>query len=256
MIISIRFRTVFTWLIAMALAPAAMHAGLIHRYSFNETGTAITATKDSVGSVDGRLKGSASVADGKLTLKNDESSTSNSEKLSYVEFASSILPTNATSTSLVMWFMAKDTGPFARLLDIGEKEGAEGRAFIYFTPRTADDQSRAAITATDVAGRVPLDNARLDDGKPHMVAIVIDGNAKKMHVFIDGKEPKPAEDLGENTLDKVRPVGNLIGKSSFDNDPGLSATIDEFRVYDNALSPDDVTAINKAGPDALPAAAK
>jgi len=123
-----------------------------------------------------------------------------------------------------MWFMAKDTGPFARLLDIGEKEGAEGRAFIYFTPRTADDQSRAAITATDWLVRVPLDNARLDDGKPHMVAIVIDRQRERKCMFSStAKNPSRPRIWVKNTLDKVRPVGNLIGKSSFDNDPGLSA---------------------------------
>jgi hypothetical protein len=57
-------------------------------------------------------------------------------------------------------------------------------------------------------------------------------------------------------LDKIRPVQNFIGKSSFDNDSGLGAAIDEFRVYDNALSPDEIAAVNKAGPDALPAAGK
>jgi hypothetical protein len=73
---------------------------------------------------------------------------------------------------------------------------------------------------------------------------------------VDGKEPKPAEDLNDNTLDKVRPVQNWIGRSSFDHDPGLTATIDELRVYDNALTADDVAAAQKAGPDNLPAAAK
>ena len=251
---NIQIHRPFIGLIVMSLLSATAQAGLIHRYSFKETGAGVTVAKDSVGSIAGKLKGTgASIADGKLVLKNDASSSSGDDKVAYVEFASSLIPKNPTSVSFVFWFTAKDIGGFARLLNIGDKEGSEGRAFIYYTPRTADDQSRAAISATDVGGRVPLDNDRLDDGKPHMVAIVIDGAAKKMHVFIDGKEPHPAEDLGENTLDKIRPVQNYIGRSSFDNDPGLSATIDEFRVYDNALTLDDVTAMVKAGADALPA---
>jgi len=56
-------------------------------------------------------------------------------------------------------------------------------------------------------------------------------------VFVDGKEPNPPADLGDNTLDKVKPVENWLGKSSFSADPGLSAAIDEFRVYDQALTP-------------------
>ncbi len=240
----------------VALVPLLAQAGLIHRYSFNDTGTNIVAAKDSAGSVDGKLHGAASIAQGKLTLKNDYEGTSADPKLAYLEFASPVLPKNGTSASVVVWFTAKDTGGFSRLFNFSDKEGGEGRAFFYFTPRTPDDQSRAGISATDTGGRVPIDNDRLDDGKPHVVAVVIDGQAKKMHVFIDGVEPKPAEDLGENTLDKVRPVDNFIGKSSFESDPGLSATIDEFRVYDAALGSKEIAAIIKAGPEALPPAEK
>ena len=35
----------------------------------------------------------------------------------------------------------------------------------------------------------------------------------------------------------------------FDADPGLIASIDEFRVYDDALSADEISAVKDAGPD-------
>jgi hypothetical protein len=219
-------------------------AVLIHRYSFND-GTA----KDSVGKIDGKLKGAASIADGKLVLKNEDKNSDDAQ-LSYLEFSDAILP-KAGSVTIMAWFTTSDAGNFSRILNIGDKDGADGEAFIYFTPRNGDDLSRAAITATDAASKTFQDNDRLDDGKPHMVALVIDGDAKKLHVFIDGKEPKPAEDLGDNTLDKVRQVNNWLGRSSFDADPGLSGSIDEFRVYDNALTADEAAAAFKAGPDSL-----
>lgn len=230
------------------LSSATASAGLIHRYSFDKE-----TVKDSAGNVDGALKGKgATIANGKLALKNEANASGDS--ISHVAFSAPLFPKDSTSGSLVIWFTAKDVGQYSRLIDIGDSEGGEGRAFIYVTPRNADDQARAAVTATDVSGRIFVDNDRLDDDKPHMMAIVFDGTAKKLHVFIDGKEPKPAEDLGENTLDKVRQAHSYLGRSSFDADPGLSASIDEFRVYDNALKPDEITAIQKAGPDALPAA--
>jgi hypothetical protein len=249
---SVRFSfhlRVFISLLVVGLFTAAANAGLIHRYSFND-GTA----KDSVGNVDGNLKGAASVSGGKLVLDNADKN-SDDEALSYVEFASSVLP-KGDSVSLVVWFSGKDVGSFARILNIGDKDGAEGRAFIYLTPRNADDQARAAITATDAAGKTAIDTDRLDDGNIHMVAVVIDGAAKKLHLFVDGKEPAAAQDLGDNTLDKVHAVHNWIGRSAYDQDAGLSGSIDEFRVYDTALSLDEAAAIFKAGADALPAAGK
>src|SRR5690242_7724637 len=63
------------WLALLTSATVAQ-ADLIHRYSFNEPATKTDGgmvTKDSVGKVDAKLKGDgASVADGKLVLKNDE----------------------------------------------------------------------------------------------------------------------------------------------------------------------------------------
>ncbi len=233
---------------ATALITTAANGVIIHRYSFND-GTA----KDSVGNVDGKLKGAASIADGKLVLKNEDK-TSDDAQLSYLEFAGPILPKSG-SVTIMAWFTASEAGNYSRIVNIGDKEDTGGRAFIYFTPRNGDDLSRAGISATDAAAKTSQDNDRLDDGKPHMVALVIDGDAKKLHVFIDGKEPKPAEDLGDNTLDKVRQVNNWLGRSSFDADAGLSGSIDEFRVYDNALTADEAQAAFKAGPDSTEAPA-
>jgi two-component system, NtrC family, sensor kinase len=248
MTVGFLFRRAVLIAAATALFTTTANAVITHRYSFND-GTA----KDSVGKVDGNLKGAASITDGKLVLKNDDK-TSDDSQLSYLEFAGPILPKTGSCT-IMAWFTASEAGNFGRIVNIGDKEDAEGRAFIYFTPRNGDDLSRAAVTATDAASKTYQDNDRLDDGKPHMIALVIDGTAKKLHVFIDGKEPKPAEDLGDNTLDKVRQVNNWIGRSSFDTDAGLSASIDEFRVYDNALTADEAQAAFKAGPDSAEAAA-
>jgi hypothetical protein len=228
-------------------------AELIHRYSF--TGEAAgDGLKDSVGKVNAKLYGDAKLADGKLVLKNQDK-TSDDSQLSYLEFTAPILPKSG-SVSIVAWFTATpDAGSYGRVFNFGAKEGAAGSAFFYFTAHNAEDNSRAGITATDAASKTYQDNDRLDDGKPHMVAVVVDGTAKKLHVFIDGKEPKPAEDLGDNTLDQVKQVNNWIGRSSFDQDSGFTGSIDEFRVYDNALTTDDAAAAFKAGPDALPTAA-
>lgn len=242
-------RQVAAWAAALSISASVAQAALIHRYSFND-GTA----KDSVGKIDGTLKGpGASIADGKLVLKNKESDAP--EKLSYLEFAAPVLPKSG-SVTLICWFTGKEVGSFSRIINFGDREGDQGLAFLYVTPRTGDDLARAAISATDTGGKTFVDPDRLDDGKPHMLAIVIDGKARKLHFFVDGKEPQPAEDLGENTLDTVKPKDNWLGRSSFSVDPGLEGSIDEFRVYDHALTADEVKAAFAAGPDALPAASQ
>lgn len=220
-------------------------AGLTHRYSFNDG-----AAKDSVGKIDATLKGNAKIADGKLVIDNGDLISSD-PKLSYLEFNSSVLPKSG-SVSLVVWVTAKTNPLFSRVIDFGETLGGDGNAFIYFVAEHEESQSRAAITSGDTGAKTYLGGPKLTDDKPHMAALVIDGTAKKLRLFIDGKESATVEDLGSNTLDKVNPVHCWIGRSSFDADPGLTASIDEFRVYDHALSADEIAAMFKAGPETLP----
>lgn len=230
---------------ALALSHTSGHAALIHRYSFND-GTA----HDLAGSIDGRLVGpGASIAGGQLRLVNDPATPR--EKVSCLEFAGPVLP-QGSSASLAVWFTAKDIGGFARVINFGASEGTEGKEFIYFTPATEERVSRAAITGSDVGAKTYIDVDALDDGAPHLAILVVDGTAKTLRLFVDGKEPRPAQHLGDNVLEKVRPVQNWLGRSSFAADPGLTATIDEFRVYDHALSPEDARKLHEAGPETLP----
>jgi hypothetical protein len=219
-------------------------ADLTHRYSFKD------GVKDSVGKVDATLKGGAKLADGKLVLDNADKSSGDAG-IGYVEFASPLLPKDG-SASVVMWFTGKEVGQYSRLLDIGAQDAGSGSAFIYLSPRTADDGSRAAISATDTASKSAVNADRLDDAKLHMVALVVDGTGKKLHLFVDGKEVGTATDLGDNTLDKVKQDHSWVGRSAFDVDPALSGSISELRVYNEALTADQAAAIFKAGPDALP----
>ena len=77
--------------VARVLDGAIGQTFIVHRFT--------DGAKDSVGKIDGKLKGAASVAGGKLVLKN-ENMTSTDEKLSYLEFPEPILP-KERSVSLV-----------------------------------------------------------------------------------------------------------------------------------------------------------
>lgn len=234
-------------MLGIGLAPA--RAALLHRFSFNES-----AVKDSVGQVTGSLKGAgATILGGKLFLTNDGSATG--DKISHLEFSAPILPKSGTTVSLVVWFTANNAAEFSRVINFGASEGTEGIQFIYFAPRIVNDTARIAITGSDVSSKTNIDPDALDDGMPHMVAIVIDGTAQELRVYIDGKQTKNAEKLGANTLDKVKPVQNWLGRSSFAADPGFTGSIDELRVYDHALTLQESAALHAAGPNALPPAA-
>jgi hypothetical protein len=213
---------------------------LIHRYSFT------TDASDSIGKINGSLVGPATIANGSLVLKGEAAPAS-------LEFPASLLPAG-TSTTLVVWFTSTNAGNFSRLINFGGDDGTVANAFIYLTPHTTNGNTRVAISAELTATKTFIDADTTDDGKPHMIAVVIGGADSKLHLFIDGVEPKPAADLGANTLDKVARKDNWVGKSPFAADIPLNASIDELRVYDHAMSADEVMLNFKAGADTLPPA--
>jgi hypothetical protein len=245
MISSSCYPKIVALLLGVALCSAVADAGLIHRYSFDGP-----AVKDSAGKVDATLKGAAKVEAGKLVLDNGEK-TSGEEGVSYVQFDAPVIPKEGSAT-LVVWVTAKENPLFSRVIDIGDTENGEGMAFIYLVAQHEEMSSRAAITSADTGSKTYIAGPRLDDDKPHMAALVIDGKAGKLHLYVDGREAQPPEDLGENTLKNVKPAHSYLGRSSFDADPGFTGAIDEFRVYDEALSAEQVNALVKAGPDAVP----
>jgi hypothetical protein len=230
---------------ALLGACTAASLNLTHRYSFSGN------ANDSVGNVHGILKNAARISGGKLVLENNGQPSS--ETSAYLEFPAPIIP-KAGSASIVFWYDSKSTDSFARIIDFGDRDNGEGRAFIYFTASAGDGSTRAAMSATDVAGRIFVDAPTIADGKPHAVAMVIDGTTKRLRLFIDGKEAGESAELGDATLDAIHPTHSWIGRSGFDVDSGLTGNLDELRIYDKALSAEEIAGIAAAGPDKLPAA--
>lgn len=52
-------------------------------------------------------------------------------------------------------------------------------------------------------------------------------------------------------LSDLNDVNNWLGRSNWTNDANFEGTFDEFRIYDYALSPDEVLGSSEAGPDEL-----
>jgi hypothetical protein len=226
--------------------PRIARAQLIHRYSFKEN------ADDSVGKINGKLEGKAKISGGKLAFEN-AGKASNDAALSYVSFSERILPKTGSAT-VEAWFTSNSDGQFARLFDFGRR----GQGYLFLTVNDGgNDIARTAITNNDWADETKISSdGNVNDGRLHMVAVVIDGADKNLHFYVDGKPQGGAEPLGDNSLEKIQGANHWLGRSQYDDDAGFTGSISELRVFDTALKSAEIAAHFKAGKDEVEAGKK
>ncbi|APR80535.1 Arabinan endo-1,5-alpha-L-arabinosidase [Minicystis rosea] len=136
--------------------------------------------------------------------------------------------------------MAADRA-WSRIFDFGGSAG-----FLYFTPSIGNGQLRFS-TYAGFGNEGTVLGPSLPVGVWKHVAVTSRGNDYR--VYVDGVEAdnqltvpvKPA-DIGANAL------GNWIGRSRF-ADPLLAGRLDDFRIYDRALSAREIRSLAAPGGD-------
>jgi len=111
---------------------------------------------------------------------------------------------------------------------------------MFLTPNNGTTQTtRFAITTGAGAGESPVTApAPLSPGWHHL-AVTVDSSAMTLQLYVDGNVVASAPttvlpaDLGETTQ-------NWLGRSQYEADPYFMGMLDEFRIYDRALSASEV----------------
>ena len=214
-------------------APFAIFA----HWKFNETSG--TTAVDSIASRNGTLNAGASFTTGKF---------SNSVALgggSYVSLPTSVVSSLSGNFSIAAWVYVNANGTWARVFDFGTGT----TVYMFLAPVSGGNTIRYAITTSAGAGEQQINGPALSAGAWHHVAVTVSGSTGIL--FVDGigvgtnasMTLKPSS-LGSTTL-------NYIGKSQF-ADPFFNGRVDDFRIYNVALSSAQVVSLaNSDG--ALPA---
>ena len=241
--------------VTVASAPATLivvsdTVTLKHRYSFSETSG--TSVKDSVGTANGTLNGTGTLGGGQLALDGTDG---------YVNLPNGIISSLGDNGTIEAWF-TYDGGPaWSRMFDFGSQVDGEdgtgnGQDYLFFTPKTGDGMPRFIAnfpnggdsTVVSTPGSTPI-------GEQMHLAITYSFTGSTVRVFTNGTEVvvgSTTKRLSELTGD----VNNWLGKSQFPADPSFKGKYNEFRIYQGALTPAQVTASFAAGPDSLPVVTK
>jgi hypothetical protein len=207
---------------------------LKHRYSFD------TDASDSVGTAHGSLEGGSTVVDGKAVLAGAAAGATGP----YVNLPGPTIDiTSYEAVTFDVWATIGAGRQWSRLFNFGESTMTQ----IYFTPRASvNNEHRFAMGGT---GRTIEANRNLNGQTVHLTA-VIDPISGVMALYKDGVLEHARYDAF-GLLSQIRNTTATIGKSEVPADPYLAADIDEFRIYQGAMSPQEVARSHAAGPNSV-----
>jgi len=199
---------------------------LAHRYSFTSDAS------DSIGGANGTLVGDTSISSNALQLDGVTGS--------YVDLPAGLIHSYAAVT-IETWATFNDTASWARLWDFCDDEANE----FYFAPvtlGTSDHRYSDGFT---------INSANYDEAPAfitnavHITCILGDGS---MELWTNGVlEVQNSDYLG--AVSQAGVTYSRIGWSPYPADPGLAGSIDEFRIYNGRLAPDEIVASDLLGPD-------
>ena len=243
-----------------------------HRYSFSGSASATIADgasiTDSIGIATAAVRGlSATYTDtgSGINLQGGASPTK-----AYIDLPNGVVTgtygggTRYTSATYEAWVTFNSTQSWARIFDFGTSSAGEVSA----TGGTFNgtDTHHVALSVNNNGTTAPVD--RLSRNYPagttdvysdvpgtalsnvlYHIVLVYDGSVKKWRWYRDGVLMQTLSDT--QGLSTISDVNNWLGRSMVSTDPTLDGFLDEFRIYDYALTEAQIAGNKNAGPDKL-----
>ena len=205
-------------------------ANLTHSYTF-DNGTA----NDSVGTADGTLVGDAMVTGGLLVVDGDGD---------WMEIPGDVVAINTYSElTLELQVTQSVDNPFSMTASFGGTwDNGFGKDYIFIATGRGDQMNRGAIANTPDqdspwADEVGVSSPELNDGIEHQYVLTI--TAAELAYYVDGVLIGTAP-MGDTTIAGISNDFVYLGKGVYSVDGTMNCSIDEFNIYDRALSEAEV----------------
>jgi hypothetical protein len=197
---------------------------LAHRYSFTSDAT------DSIGTAHGTLNGGATVSGGALVL--DDSSAT------YLDLPPGMI-SNYNAVTIDAWVTFNSPLPWTRVWFFGDDRANQ----LYLSPTFAGGANHMFENTgmMDIFGHNAPPSAT--SGTLHITCVAGNGchdmyiNGAALHTYSDKT----------TGLEGVGTTFSRLGFSPY-GDPGCNIAVDEFRIYNGRLAPDEILATDVMGP--------
>ncbi len=237
---SVSYVSVIVAMILFSVSP--LSADLRHRYSFE------TNADDSVGVAHAALTNGAVVSAGQVACDGSDD---------FVDLPAATIAINTYSAlTLEMWSTQPETNQgFSMTACFGDTWAGNGTGqdYLMISTTRGNDVSRGAIANTpdDDApwnDEVGVDGPELNDGLEHHYALTVD--ATSITYYIDGVQQGAAL-LNTTAISGLSNTYAHLAKGLYTGDGTVNCTINEFRIYDAALSDTEIQNHYQWGPDSI-----
>lgn len=231
------FTRVFaSYVLVSAVFPSATDAALnlTHRYSFESGGS------DLVGDADATFHNGATVSSGQVVLDGVDD---------YVSLPIGSTIESLSSYTIEAWFNLDSLDDWSRIYDFGNTETT---GYMFLTPQNGVDANpRATITTTgNTADDLVDSTTTLTVGAEYHIALTYDSVDDLATIYINGVSSGSDQVIiSPSALGNTQ--NNYLGRSLYNVDPYLDGSINEFRIYSEALSSDDVSLSYSLGADSV-----
>ncbi|MFD0525902.1 beta-L-arabinofuranosidase domain-containing protein [Paractinoplanes durhamensis] len=150
-----------------------------------------------------------------------------------------------TSFTIATWINLGSTASWTRLFDFGQSTAVN----MFLTPRAGvtGNVPRFAITVGGSGAEQRIDgSAALPVGSWVHVAVTLSGSTGTL--YVNGQPAGTNTAMTLNPANLGNPGNRWIGRSQY-GDPFLDATIDEFHIFDRALSQAELTSLMNTAAD-------
>lgn len=212
---------------------AYAHPALAHRYSFTNNAW------DSIGMAHGAVIGNAVVTNGALVLDGANGD--------YLNLPGGLVSGSAAAT-FEFWATFGTNGNWARVFDFGTNSGVNGLNYLFFTPHNATSGVQMGISAG--GGTANLIAPGVFDNQTLHVVCIADPSNSYSAIYTNGVLAL-AQTNAFPALANISTSWSYIGRSLFSADAWLNASIDELRIYDGRLTPQEIAVNDQFGPGAL-----
>lgn len=208
---------------------------LAHRYSFSTNGPA--PVWDSIGMAHGTLMGNAVVTNNALELTGTGG---------YANLPPGLV-SGSSALTLEFWATLGADGQWADVFDTGNIANNNAQNYFDFTPHNGSSAQEMDLNTTK---RVLLTAGAALDAQTVYVAAICDPTSSYMAIYTNGVL-EASETASLPALSSVSSAWTFIGRSLTASFPYLNASIDELRLYDGRLTPQQIAADYLGGPNVL-----